>query len=238
MIVRLPSFWSATCFVAFGRRVVAGSEAGVDYQRRMSETYLYLLSPETIAKTVEHIELFRQSRDEFERFIIKKWGDLRYSHAAFLADAAAEQAADWSVYHLSHALLNGWPGVERTSMDVELHRLFLDFEWSQPIESSSDEELGHLTALCRCPKECVGVSAAGYPIWIIAGWDNYEGHLTGAELAELPGLDDPEGFLSRFKRDATQEGPMIARIVDRLDAVRKRALDLGPDSLVIAVSSV
>jgi len=84
-------------------------------------------------------------------------------------------------------------------------------------------------------------TAAGYPIWIVAGWDNYQGHLTGAELRSLAPLDQPDGFLSLFKR-AVDSGPQEPRwqneVLERLNEVREKAIALGDDSLCIAISSL
>jgi hypothetical protein len=78
-----------------------------------------------------------------------------------------------------------------------------------------------------------------YPIWVVAGWDNYGGHLTTADFAGM-NVHDPSGFLSVFKK-AVEAGPQAERwqlkIADRLAEVRDKMLDLGPDALCMAISS-
>jgi len=72
-------------------------------------------------------------------------------------------------------------------------------------------------------------AAAGqYPIWVVAGWGNYEGHLTGREFGALS-VDDTSGFLSVFRR-AVDAGDERERwqitAIERLKGLREKAIAL------------
>lgn len=244
----------------------------------MSGTYLYLVSPAAIARTVQEIHACRSSPAAFEAFLTDYWGDARYAHERFLSDLANRAASGRDVYYLAHALVVNRHDIESVFMDVELYALFLDCVWLAMQDPAPDDELTRfararakrgfriesddvdaaamaiaaehelsptfgrdlalLNGLCNGRRTAEPETASGYPLWIVAGWDNYEGCLAASDLAVL-GFDDPSGFLSLFKRAAAggAESWQIA-LVDRLAAVRDKAMRLGPDALCLAISSV
>jgi hypothetical protein len=77
----------------------------------------------------------------------------------------------------------------------------------------------------------------GFPMWILEGWDNFEGYLTGAELSRII-PPSANGFLSLFKRAALGNESECAYVADRLVEVQAQAASLGPETLCVAVSSV
>jgi hypothetical protein len=97
-----------------------------------------------------------------------------------------------------------------------------------------------LDRLCNREKQERLPPSGRYPLWVIAGWANYEGHATGAQLASLSSPDAP-GFLASFSA-ALHARPDDSRwqiaVMERFLDVKERSLALGSDSLCVAVSSV
>jgi hypothetical protein len=79
-----------------------------------------------------------------------------------------------------------------------------------------------------------------FPVWIIAGWENYEGHLSYADVRRL----DPKSttsFFSLYHRALLAGAPDNGNAVEAiagLIAMRDRVLALGRGTTCIAVSSV
>jgi hypothetical protein len=94
-----------------------------------------------------------------------------------------------------------------------------------------------LDRLCNWQKPRAPSAAETFPLWIVAGWDNYEGYLTGGEIASFSSLQEP-GFFSAFNDALPADSPFARGVMELLFEVREQALVLGPDSLCIAVSSL
>jgi hypothetical protein len=290
----------------------SGEGFGPTSERRMSGTYLHIMSPAVVAETNALIDSLRSSREAFDALLTKVWGEVRYPHERFVRDCATRTPSGWEIYYLAHELVNGPKDVPSLFMDVEMHLLFLDTEWMKaPAETrepdlaafhkarsvsgfritpgrSTESELAALEGLSLPPavrqqlqkriaarvlissedqvaavmrdhglsdafaRDVVLLNrlcgyrmpaaprpAGDYPVWVVAGWDNYEGHLTAAELATL-NVHDPSGYLALFSR-AVAAGPenqrWQAKLVSRLLDVRERTMALGPDALCLAIRS-
>lgn len=272
----------------------------------MSGTYLYLIGTEARRATAELIESFQTSQEAFENQLRNYWATVGYPYEAFLADSAAQFAADRGAYLLAHSLLVNRPEVQGVFMEIELDMLLLDGAWLPSGDLSAGEQDSDALAFRRAMRNgglrvaaparriqatpgglakvrqerrrefvaaeaqffgrirAAGLSAVvaedlilinrlcnrthtredpvvlGFPMWIVSGWDNYEGYLTGAELQRLTPRDS-NGFLSLFMKLAAgdpEEGPLSSKLVDRLGEVRARAASMGPDTLCVAVSSL
>jgi len=99
-------------------------------------------------------------------------------------------------------------------------------------------DLGLLHKLCDVRETARPGAATRYPMWIMAGWDHYSGHLTGKEMRQLDPLRK-NGFLSIFRR-AVELGEAKERwqtgIVDRFAEIREEMMTLGDASVCIAIS--
>lgn len=72
-----------------------------------------------------------------------------------------------------------------------------------------------------------------FPLWIVAAWNHYQGHLTGEELKKLS-KDEPDGFFSMY-RAALELNESNDEIVDEFLYVRDKVIAAGPDALCIAL---
>lgn len=78
-----------------------------------------------------------------------------------------------------------------------------------------------------------------FPIWIAAGWGNYEGHLGYADIEKLD-PDKPTSFFTLFRRAILAVAPdqrYALDAIDKLLAMRDRVLSLGRGTTCIAISS-
>jgi hypothetical protein len=273
----------------------------------MSHTYLHLVSGAVIDGTADRIATMVSSRTAWDAYMSEHWGEVRYSHDSFVADAAARRGSTPGSYYLAHSLVvNRREEIPAYSVGVEVDQLLLDLEWiPRELVGLVDVEAKALVeARRRCgfrsvPERRIGIdpftgqpmalpprssrrtpmrsennlrlafTGAGlseavatdlilinklcnrtnrraddpnvrYPLWALCAWDNYEGYLTGQELAELQ-PPEASGLLSAFRRAASATGAEAAHQLRGADVVaqaRAAAVGLGPRTLCLAISSL
>lgn len=99
-----------------------------------------------------------------------------------------------------------------------------------------------LNKLCnrRDLRLAANAKETAFPIWIAAGWDNYEGHLGDVDMAAL----DPAPAASLLAVMRTAAGAVspgerwVARTLDQLLAAREALMKMGRGATCLAVSSV
>jgi len=107
----------------------------------MSGTNLYLISEAAIEDTVARIASMVTSRAAWETYLTEYWGDVRYSHETFVADAAVRRGSTPGSYFLAHSLVVNRPTIPSFFVGVEMDQLLLDFYWfPQELPGAVDEE--------------------------------------------------------------------------------------------------
>lgn len=83
--------------------------------------------------------------------------------------------------------------------------------------------------------------AGKFPLWILAGWDHYQGFLTGAEFSALS-ADNPDGFISLYRRAlegcADTFGNFYSYrvgLIDRFLDAHGQAVAQGGESICVAI---
>lgn len=83
--------------------------------------------------------------------------------------------------------------------------------------------------------------ASKFPLWTLAGWECYQGFLTGAEFRSLS-TDNPDGFLALYRSAlelcAADFGKFYSYrvgLVDRFLDARHQAVTQGEESICVAI---